>query len=203
MGPRQAPKRPSSPTEEALRLSRVRKKHAQPSGSSSSKSWSQLKNRLHQFGGLGAGMREAQADLFGPEPGVPAGFRYEPDLIDEAEEGLLVRQFETLQFAPFQFHGFEGKRRVVFFGSRYDFNAGGGLEDAEDMPPFLVPVRDKAALAFGLEPVRFSQVLVTEYSPGAAIGWHKDRSVFGDVIGISLVSTCRFRFRKRAGSKWD
>jgi alkylated DNA repair dioxygenase AlkB len=33
---------------------------------------------------------------------------------------------------------------------------------------------------------------VTEYEPGAPIGWHKDRAIFADVIGISLLSldTC-------------
>jgi alkylated DNA repair dioxygenase AlkB len=46
-------------------------------------------------------------------------------------------------------------------------------------------------------------VLVTEYAPGAAIGWHKDRSVFGDVVGISLVSPCTFRLRRKAGMRWD
>jgi hypothetical protein len=35
----------------------------------------------------------------------------------------------------------------------------------------------------------------TEYAPGAAIGWHKDRSVFGDIVGISLLSPCTFRLR--------
>ena len=45
--------------------------------------------------------------------------------------------------------------------------------------------------------------MVTEYAPGAAIGWHKDRSVFGDVLGVSLVSPCRFRLRCKAGSTWD
>ena len=28
--------------------------------------------------------------------------------------------------------------------------------------------------------------LVTEYAPGAAIGWHRDRPVFADVVGVSL-----------------
>ena len=31
-------------------------------------------------------------------------------------------------------------------------------------------------------------VLLTEYAPGAAIGWHKDRSVFGDAWHFSLVA---------------
>ena len=43
----------------------------------------------------------------------------------------------------------------------------------------------------------------SEYATGAAIGWHRDRSVFGDVIGVSLVSACTFRFRRKTAAKWD
>ena len=44
---------------------------------------------------------------------------------------------------------------------------------------------------------------MTEYRPGAAIGWHKDRSVFGDVVGISLLAPCTFRFRRKKEAGWD
>ena len=44
---------------------------------------------------------------------------------------------------------------------------------------------------------------MTEYSPGAGIGWHKDRSVFGDVVGLSLLSPCTFRLRKRTGKGFE
>src|SRR5437899_1024319 len=37
----------------------------------------------------------------------------------------------------------------------------------------------------------------------AAIGWHRDRANFGDVIGVSLVSPCTFRMRRRRGSGWE
>jgi alkylated DNA repair dioxygenase AlkB len=46
-------------------------------------------------------------------------------------------------------------------------------------------------------------VLITEYPPGAGIGWHRDRSVFGDTIGISLLAPGRLRFRRRADGKWQ
>jgi alkylated DNA repair dioxygenase AlkB len=46
-------------------------------------------------------------------------------------------------------------------------------------------------------------VLITEYRPGAAIGWHKDRSVFGEVVGISLLSSCMFRLRRRTEAGWQ
>ena len=44
-----------------------------------------------------------------------------------------MEQAKALPFQPFQFHGFEGKRRVISFGWRYDFN-GGGLQKTEDIP---------------------------------------------------------------------
>jgi alkylated DNA repair dioxygenase AlkB len=102
----------------------------------------------------------------------------------------------------FEFHGFLGKRRVVWFGWHYDFN-GGGLERADPMPSFLSPLRDRAADFAGLSPDQLQQVLITEYRSGASIGWHRDRANFEDVIGISLLSACNFRMRRKAGEKWE
>jgi alkylated DNA repair dioxygenase AlkB len=71
------------------------------------------------------------------------------------------------------------------------------------MPAFLLPIRDKAAAFAGLAPARLQHVLVTEYGAGAGIGWHKDKAVFGEVIGISLVAPCTFRFRRKAAGRWQ
>jgi alkylated DNA repair dioxygenase AlkB len=71
------------------------------------------------------------------------------------------------------------------------------------MPDFLLPLRERAAAFAGLQPSELQQVLLTEYQPGAPIGWHKDRSVFGDVVGISLLAACTFRFRRKAGAAWE
>jgi alkylated DNA repair dioxygenase AlkB len=141
-------------------------------------------------------------DLFGHKPSLPEGFRYAADIIDAAEEQILLQAFRRLHFKEFEFHGFTGKRRVVSFGWRYDFN-GGGLQKTDDMPPFLLEVREKAAAFAQIAASDLQQVLVTEYRPGAAIGWHKDRSVFGDVVGLSFFSPCVFRFRRKAGPKWN
>ena len=141
-------------------------------------------------------------DLFAALAATPQGFRYEPDLIDANQERALVAELERLSFTPFQFHGFEGKRRVTSFGWRYDFN-GPGLQEAEEMPSFLLPLREAAARRFELPPSALQQVLVTHYPAGATIGWHKDRSVFRDVVGISLLSSCKFRFRRKRGEGWE
>jgi len=51
-------------------------------------------------------------------------------------------------------------------------------------------------------PFKAFQFHVTEYSAGAGIGWHRDKAMFGDVIGISLLSACTFRLRLRDGDGW-
>ncbi len=133
---------------------------------------------------------------------MPAGFRYAPELIDAAEEARLVAAFADLPFKEFEFHGFLGKRRVVSFGHRYDFN-GGGLKKAESMPPFLLPLRERAAAFVGLAPDRLVHALITEYRPDTMIGWHRDRPNYEDVIGVSLLSPCTFRMRRKHGTGWE
>jgi alkylated DNA repair dioxygenase AlkB len=140
-------------------------------------------------------------DLFGEER-LPRGFRYQADFVNPEEEQSLLRDIEVLPFKEFEFHGFTGKRRTVSFGWRYDFN-GGGLSKTEDMPEFLTGLRARAEIFAGNASGSFQQVLVTEYSPWAGIGWHKDRSVFGDVVGISLLSPCTFRLRRRTDQGFE
>ena len=47
---------------------------------------------------------------------------------------------------------------------------------------------------------QFDQFLFARYDPGAGIGWHRDRDVFEQVVGVSLNSSATLRFRQRAGS---
>ena len=140
-------------------------------------------------------------DLFG-DTALPEGFRYQPEFLSRGEERSLLQYIEKLPFREFEFHGFTGKRRIVSFGWRYDFN-GGGLTRTEDMPSFLSGFRARAEAFAGIAAGGLQQVLITEYAHGAAIGWHKDRSVFGDVVGISLLSPCAFRLRLKTGQRWE
>ena len=142
-------------------------------------------------------------NLFESKPSLPEGFRYEPDFLTENEERDLVAELEALPLKEFEFQGFRGKRRVVSFGWRYDFNDR-RLTTAADLPPFLLPLRERAAAFAGLRPEEFPQVLVTEYAPGAGIGWHRDKAEFDRVVGVSLLAPCDFRFRRQtAGGKWE
>jgi alkylated DNA repair dioxygenase AlkB len=143
-----------------------------------------------------------QTDLFAAERTMPPGFAYRAELIAESEEGALVERFADLPFQPFEFHGYLGKRRIVSFGWRYDY-AGRALRQSEEIPSFFFPLREKAAAFAGVDPAGLQQILVTEYAPGAGIGWHRDKPMFEDVIGISFLSPGVLRFRRKAGSGWD
>lgn len=143
-----------------------------------------------------------QPGLFADEPAAPSGLTYRRDLLSGDEEAALAAAIAGLELKPFEFHGFLGKRRVVSFGWRYGFD-GSGLSEAEPIPAFLLPLRERAARFAGVDPGSLVHMLVTEYAPGTSIGWHKDRSVFGDTIGVSLLSACRLRFRRRSARGWE
>ncbi|MFL6798664.1 MAG: alpha-ketoglutarate-dependent dioxygenase AlkB [Xanthobacteraceae bacterium] len=143
----------------------------------------------------------SQLSLFAKAEALPQGFRYEPGLISVEEEAAIVAGLTHLPFKEFEFHGFLGKRRIVSFGWKYDFSAR-RVQPSEEIPDFLKPLRAQAGRFSGIAPSELQHVLVTEYRPGAAIGWHKDKAEFGEVIGISLTASCTFRFRRREGDGW-
>lgn len=141
-----------------------------------------------------------QSDFFAPA--LPEGMLYQPDFLSPAEEQILAAHIAALPFKPFEFQGFLGKRRTHSFGLHYAFD-GSGLRDAEPLPDWLLPVRDHAADLAGLDPQTLVHALLIEYAPGAGIGWHRDRPVFEDVIGISLLAPAPLRFRRKVGTKWE
>jgi len=148
-------------------------------------------------------MPRPQLNLFeNPPPTAPAGLVYAPGFITSEEESALARHIAALPFKPFEFHGYTGNRRTISFGLHYGFD-GSGLTEAEPIPDWLHPVRARAAALAGLEPEAFVHALMIEYAPGAGIGWHRDRPVFGEVAGISLLARAPLRFRRKAGAKWE
>ncbi len=143
-----------------------------------------------------------QIELFAAEPRLPAGFAYRDEVITAAEERALVEQIVELPFKPFEFHGHLGNRRVVSFGWRYDYGAR-TVQPATPIPSFLLPLRERAAGFAGVASESLEHILVTEYSPGAGIGWHRDKAEFADVIAISLLAPCTLRFRREKGAGWE
>jgi alkylated DNA repair dioxygenase AlkB len=147
----------------------------------------------------------ASGDLFAP-PAVPVsappGFRYAPDLFSPAAERGYVAQFETLPFKPFDFHGYQGNRRIVSFGYRYVYGAR-TLHPSDPMPAFLHALRDIASGFSGVPSQALEQALVTEYAPGAGIGWHRDKPMFEDVVALSFLAPCALRLRRKDGEGWQ
>ncbi|MCU1254000.1 MAG: 2OG-Fe(II) oxygenase [Candidatus Angelobacter sp.] len=129
-----------------------------------------------------------------PVDNLPEGLLYQPDFLSEAEETELIRIFRGLPFQAFDFHGYTAKRRVLEFGLEYDFTTRRATP-AQSFPEFLAPVRERAAEFAGIPASALVEGMVTEYSPGAPIGWHRDAPQFGAIIGISLASTSRMRFK--------
>jgi len=133
---------------------------------------------------------------------MPEGFAYRPEAVDAAEERALLERIGELPLRAFEFHGYTARRRTISFGWHYDF-AHGRLGPADPIPDWLLPLRNVAADVAGLEPDRLPHVLILEYGPGATIGWHRDKAVFGDVIGFSLLAACRFRLRRKVAARWE
>jgi alkylated DNA repair dioxygenase AlkB len=141
----------------------------------------------------------AQRSLFAA---TPPGLGFCEQFVSVAEEIALLAEVEKLPFKPFEFHGWSGNRETVSFGWRYDFNHA-RVEPAPPIPDFLLPLRTRAALFAGLEPSALEQALVIRYDLGAGIGWHRDRPVFDRVFGLSLLSPCVLRFRRRRPGGFD
>jgi alkylated DNA repair dioxygenase AlkB len=138
-----------------------------------------------------------QSDLFAA---LPPGLAFREDFVSPAEEADLLAHASSLDFKPFQFQGWEGKRETVSFGWRYDFNEA-RTHAAPPIPDFLLPLRERAAGFAQLPAAAFEQALVIRYGVGAGIGWHRDRPAFDTVFGLSLLSRAPLRFRRRLATR--
>ena len=141
------------------------------------------------------------SDLFG-EPALPAGFRYAADILLPAEEKDLVERIEKLPFKPFEFHGYLGNRRIYTFGHKYTF---AGQEPRADagIPDYLRPLTVLASQISETPPDAFEQLMVTEYAPGAGIGWHRDRPTFENIVAVSFLAPCVLRLRRKTNEDWE
>jgi alkylated DNA repair dioxygenase AlkB len=134
-------------------------------------------------------------DLF-DEP-LLSGLKYQEEFISEAEERSLMERLGALDLAPFRFKAWLGNRNTQSFGWRYDFDDA-SFTPAAPLPDWLLPLRAKAADFAGIAADEFIHVLLARYDPGAGIGWHRDRDVFDQVVGVSLGTPATLRFRQRS-----
>jgi alkylated DNA repair dioxygenase AlkB len=135
-----------------------------------------------------------QTELFSSAPNLPDGFVYSPDVLTTDEEKELVEEIAHLTFTEVKMHGVTARRRAVHLGYSYDFQAF-AITPAADIPAFLRPLRARAADLAAIPVADFREALITEYAPGAGIGWHRDAPQFGIVVGVSLLSNCTVHFR--------
>jgi alkylated DNA repair dioxygenase AlkB len=136
--------------------------------------------------------------LFDEPQALPQGFIYQLHFISPAEHDVLLEEIRALEFHDVRMHGVVARRRVIQYGWKYAFD-GARLSEGPPLPAFLLPVREGAAALASVAAESLSEALITEYQPGAPIGWHRDAPSFGIVVGISLLSACRFRFRRGRG----
>jgi alkylated DNA repair dioxygenase AlkB len=143
----------------------------------------------------------SQADLFGtPGPALPAGMRLEEEFLSRDEERSFVATIAALPLANMKYQQYTARRRVVSYGGQYDFSAQ-KLDEAEPLPAWLDPLRERAGAWAGIAPERFTQALVAEYAPGTPLGWHRDVPDFEDVVGVSLLDEAVMRFPLSAGAR--
>ncbi|WP_288937558.1 alpha-ketoglutarate-dependent dioxygenase AlkB [uncultured Sphingomonas sp.] len=139
-------------------------------------------------------------DLFGL-PALP-GLATRQSMITEEEEGVLIDRIDATHLEPFRFQGWTGKRLTTSFGWSYDFEVG-RPKDAPPIPDWLLPIRDRMAAFARIDPEKLIQALLIRYDPGAGIGWHRDRPIYGHVVGISLGEPATMRFRRRRAGGFD
>ena len=129
-------------------------------------------------------------------PSPPDGLKYVPGFLTEEDEAALIDAVQTLPFHEARMHGVVARRTVVHFGWDYDYS-GWQIHPTDPPPSWLETLRDRAAAVTRADPAELEQFLIARYPPGATIGWHRDAPMFGTpVIGLSLLSECRMRFRR-------
>ena len=136
----------------------------------------------------------SQIELFAGDPELPQGFLYKPEFISKEEEQQLVRAIEQLQFSQVKMRDVVAKRRVVHFGRSYQYESA-VLSSGPPIPEFLAGLRRQVSKFAERDEEEFAEVLVTDYPPGAPIGWHRDAPAFDIIVGVSLLSQCTMQFR--------
>lgn len=133
-------------------------------------------------------------DLF-PTP-VVSGLAFQGEAVASGEEADLIERIDEQSLSPFRFQQWTGKRLTRSFGWSYDFETG-SFTQTEPIPEWLYTVKRRAERFAGLAEGDLVQALLIRYDPGAGIGWHRDRPVFGHVVGLSLGNAATLRLRQR------
>ncbi len=126
-------------------------------------------------------MKPRQEELFSAAA-LPEGFVYAPDFISAREEAQLLAGLAQLPFEEARYREFTARRRIVMY--------------EPEIPPFLLPLRERIAAWLDLDAGELRHALINEFRPGTPLGWHRDAPQYGRVAGVSLASWARMRLRK-------
>ncbi|MBV9355313.1 MAG: alpha-ketoglutarate-dependent dioxygenase AlkB [Chloroflexi bacterium] len=133
---------------------------------------------------------------------APRGLVFDATFLGDDAERELLRRLEALDFQDIVLHGVAARRTARHYGVSYDYERRASVPEAEPLPTWLEPLRACCATLAEVEPDALVETLVQRYPVGATIGWHRDSPAFGVVVGVSLGSTARLRFRRGAVGRW-
>ena len=129
---------------------------------------------------------------------APMGLEYHPDFLDASQEDGLIAHIGDSEWLT------DLSRRVMHFGSKYDYTSRGLDETARigPLPEWLAQLSNMVREAASeeakqlLDPDRpFEQAIINEYLPGQGIAPHIDRDWFGPVVAtVSLGSAVNMDF---------
>jgi alkylated DNA repair dioxygenase AlkB len=132
--------------------------------------------------------------LFPLSPAFPEGFLYFPEFLTSAREDELLKEISKTELRPFNFQGFEAKRKVAGFGYDYSFDKK-SISKGKDIPQSFDSLIGEVSSHLSIEKEEIAELLITEYPAGSVINWHRDAFPFDLIAGISLQSDCIFRLR--------
>jgi len=132
--------------------------------------------------------------LFPVQPIFPDGFSYYPDFLSVQEETRLIEAIESVDLHHLIFQGFEAKRKVESFGYDYKFD-NRSISKGKEFPAQFNFLIEKVAEFISQSSDAFAEMLVTEYPEGSVINWHRDAPPFDVIVGVSVLSDCKFRLR--------
>jgi alkylated DNA repair dioxygenase AlkB len=132
--------------------------------------------------------------LFPVDPVFPEGFSYSDNFLDENEEEQLYKDVLKIDLHNFNFQGYTANRKTASFGFDYSFD-NRKLTKGKEIPSVFNSLIDKVAQHISTTKDKIAELLIIEYPVGAVINWHRDAPPFDIIIGISLLSDCKFRLR--------
>lgn len=138
----------------------------------------------------------AQSQLFGTADLLPPGLVFAADFISEQDQAALLAVAAALPLRQARYKEYTARRRVYAYGSRFDFDAYKLRPRAiGELPAPLAALREQLAPWAGVQVADFIHVMISEYTPGTPLGWHRDAPDYEVIVGVSLGSPARLRFR--------